>query len=34
MPRLECLRDPVNLALNASLLVAKTAIVALMVWNP
>ena len=28
------LRDPVNLALNASLLVATTAIVALMVWKP
>lgn len=28
------LRDPVNLALNASLLVATVAIVALMVWKP
>ena len=28
------LRDPVNLALNASLLLAVTAIVALMVWKP
>ncbi|HXG76187.1 MAG TPA: DUF2269 family protein [Gaiellaceae bacterium] len=28
------LRDPVNLALNASLLVATAAIVALMVWQP
>ena len=28
------LRDPVNLALNASLLVATAAIVALMVWRP
>jgi uncharacterized membrane protein len=28
------LRDPVNLALNASLLVAVVAIVALMVWKP
>jgi uncharacterized membrane protein len=28
------LRDPVNLALNASLLVATVGIVALMVWRP
>lgn len=28
------LRDPVNLALNASLLIATVAIVALMVWKP
>ena len=28
------LRDPVNLVLNASLLVATVAIVALMVWKP
>jgi uncharacterized membrane protein len=28
------LRDPVNLALNGSLLVATAAIVALMVWQP
>ena len=28
------LRDPLNLALNASLLVATVAIVALMVWRP
>jgi uncharacterized membrane protein len=28
------LRDPVNLGLNASLLVATIAIVALMVWKP
>lgn len=28
------LRDPLNLALNASLLVATVAIVALMVWKP
>lgn len=28
------LRDPVNLALNASLLAATVAIVALMVWKP
>lgn len=28
------LRDPVNLTLNASLLVATVAIVALMVWKP
>jgi uncharacterized membrane protein len=28
------LRDPLNLALNASLLVATFAIVALMVWRP
>jgi uncharacterized membrane protein len=28
------LRDPANLALNASLLVATAAIVALMVWRP
>ena len=28
------LRDPVNLALNGSLLVATVAIVALMVWKP
>lgn len=28
------LRDPVNLALNASLIVAIVAIVALMVWKP
>lgn len=28
------LRDPINLALNASLLVAIVAIVALMVWTP
>jgi uncharacterized membrane protein len=28
------LRDPLNLALNASLLVATVAIVALMVWEP
>ncbi len=28
------LRDPVNLALNASLLVAVVAVVALMVWKP
>jgi uncharacterized membrane protein len=28
------LRDPLNLALNASLLAAITAIVALMVWTP
>lgn len=28
------LRDPANLALNASLLVATVAIVALMVWKP
>lgn len=28
------LRDPVNLALNASLLVATAAIVVLMVWKP
>jgi uncharacterized membrane protein len=28
------LRDPLNLALNASLLVATFAIVALMVWKP
>ncbi len=28
------LRDPVNLALNLSLLVATVAIVALMVWKP
>jgi uncharacterized membrane protein len=28
------LRDPVNLALNASLLAAIVAIVALMVWKP
>ncbi len=28
------LRDPVNLALNGSLLVATIAIVALMVWKP
>jgi uncharacterized membrane protein len=28
------LRDPVNLALNASLLAATIAIVALMVWRP
>jgi len=28
------LRDPVNLVLNASLLVATIAIVALMVWKP
>jgi uncharacterized membrane protein len=28
------LRDPVNLTLNASLLVATAAIVALMVWKP
>ncbi len=28
------LRDPVNLTLNASLLVATAAIVALMVWQP
>jgi hypothetical protein len=34
MPRLECLRDPVNLALNASLLLATIAIVALTVWKP
>jgi uncharacterized membrane protein len=28
------LRDPVNLTLNASLLAATVAIVALMVWKP
>jgi uncharacterized membrane protein len=28
------LRDPVNLALNASLLAATVAIIALMVWKP
>ena len=28
------LRDPVNLALNASMLVAVVAVVALMVWKP
>lgn len=28
------LRDPINLALNASLLVAIVAVVALMVWKP
>ena len=28
------LRDPLNLALNASMLVAIVAIVALMVWKP
>jgi uncharacterized membrane protein len=28
------LRDPVNLALNAAMLVATVAIVALMVWKP
>jgi hypothetical protein len=28
------LRDPLNLALNASLLAATIAIVALMVWKP
>lgn len=28
------LRDPINLALNASLLIAIVAIVALMVWQP
>ncbi|MEP7223897.1 MAG: DUF2269 family protein [Actinomycetota bacterium] len=28
------LRDPMNLALNASLLIATVAIVALMVWKP
>lgn len=28
------LRDPLNLALNASLLVAVVAVVALMVWKP
>lgn len=28
------LRDPVNLALNASMLVAIVAVVALMVWKP
>ncbi|MDH4103230.1 MAG: DUF2269 domain-containing protein [Thermoleophilia bacterium] len=28
------LRDPVNLGLNASLLIATVAIVALMVWKP
>jgi hypothetical protein len=28
------LRDPLNLALNASLLVATVAVVALMVWKP
>jgi hypothetical protein len=28
------LRNPLNLALNASLLVATVAIVALMVWKP
>ena len=28
------LRDPVNLALNTSMLLAITAIVALMVWRP
>ncbi|MBM4364233.1 MAG: hypothetical protein FJ104_16255, partial [Deltaproteobacteria bacterium] len=28
------LRNPVNLALNASLLAATIAIVALMVWKP
>jgi uncharacterized membrane protein len=28
------LRDPVNLALNASMLVAVVAVVALMVWQP
>jgi uncharacterized membrane protein len=28
------LRDPINLALNASMLVAVVAVVALMVWKP
>ena len=28
------LRDPLNLALNASMLIAIVAIVALMVWKP
>jgi hypothetical protein len=28
------LREPINLALNASLLAASVAVVALMVWKP